>query len=470
MRFLVFVLSLSALAQEHRRLFLDALLVEEQQGLERRFHPLKKHAANPILVADTSCEQGGSGPYLYGTVLEDEGKLRMWYHYINKGYRNAYAESTDGIHWTKPDLGIHGCNEVVALNTNPEENPPQRERGECHNPSVIRLPDNRYAPNKYAMFCFGADYGKVRVAFSPNGFRWTFLPETAQKGLFESSDVVNFFHDPYSQQYVATWKGSTRRGRSAGIAVSKNALHWSKPLDAPIFTADDLDPPDTQIYGMPVFPYEGLYIALPWIYHAQSHYTPEMRMTRAEAEAQSPRTVDVQLAWSWDLLHWSRPPRRTPFLPTGAPGAFDSHMVFTSRAPVEMNNQLYFYYGGFHLPHDVKQTGGAIGLATLRKDGFCSMHAGAQEGSLVTRREALTVPALTINAVTGAGGEIRAELLDTHNNVIAGFSRNESIPFTGDATGHVLRWRSAAFSTAQKTTVKKIRFLLRNADLYSYIP
>ncbi|MFN7937876.1 MAG: hypothetical protein U0R19_31390 [Bryobacteraceae bacterium] len=450
MRFLIAALTLSAFAQDHRRLFLDALAIEQQQGLERRFHQLQKHPANPIVVTDTACEQGGSGPYLYGTVLHEEGMLRMWYHYINQGFRNAYAESTDGIHWTKPNLGIGKCNEVAP----------------CHNPSVIRLPNSQHAPNKYALFCFDKETAKVRAAFSPDGLHWTFTGQA----LFESSDVVNFFHDPYNNQFAATWKGATRRGRSAGIAISKDALHWSKPLDQPIFTADDLDPPDTQIYGMPVFPYQGFYIGLPWIYHAHSHYTPEMRMTRAEADAQSPRTVDVQLAWSWDLLHWTRPPQRAPFLQTGPPGAFDSHMIFTSIAPLEFNNQLYFYYGGFHLPHDAKQTGGAIGLATLRKDGFCSMHAGPQQGVLITRREALAKPQLTINAVTTSTGEIRAELLDTNNQVIPGFSRNESIPFTGDATSHTLRWRTSTFPGPHATSLKKIRFLLTNADLFSYQP
>src|SRR5262249_50021155 len=153
------------------------------------------------------------GPYLYGTVLRDAGKLRMWYHFTEGGYRNGYAESTDGIHWVKPNLGIvdfHGskANNIVA-----------GERNQCHNPSVILRPLPPGDRERYALFCFGADYSKVRAAFSPDGLHWNFAPETAKNGLFESSDVVNFFYDPYKQRYAATWKGATRRGRSVGIAV-----------------------------------------------------------------------------------------------------------------------------------------------------------------------------------------------------------------------------------------------------------
>ena len=48
----------------------------------------------------------------YGTVLLDEGRFRMWYY--GKYYTApskptqgpiCYAESDDGIHWTRPNLG-----------------------------------------------------------------------------------------------------------------------------------------------------------------------------------------------------------------------------------------------------------------------------------------------------------------------------------------------------------------------------
>ena len=446
----------------YRRLFLDPLVIEQQAALERVFHACRKYSANPVLIADTPWERGGSGPYLYGTILRDEGKLRMWYHFVQGGYRNAYAESADGIHWTKPDLGIVDFQGSKANNI--------FARNECHNPSVILRPLPAGDPQRYALFCWGADVSKVRAAFSPDGLHWKFVPETAKRGLFESSDVVNFFYDPYQQCYTATWKGATRRGRSVGIATSQDALHWTKPAQSPIFTADDLDPPDTQIYGMPVFPYEGLYIGLPWIYHADVHYPPEMLMTRAEAEKQSPCTVDVQMAWSWDLINWTRPPARPSFIPRGPKGSFDSDMIYTARAPIIDGDKLIFYYGGFDQPHNAKRANGAIGMATLRLDGFVSMHAGPEGGWLVTRREKIAAPEIKINAVTSAGGEIRAEILDLNGNVIPGFSQTDSIPFQGDAVRHTLRWKTPEFQPDQKNTVKKIRFVLKNADLYSYLP
>jgi len=195
----------------YRRLFLDALAIEKQSGIQRIFHQCEKYKGNPVITADTPWEIGGSGPYLYGTVMWDQNKLHLWYHFIQGGYRNAYAESIDGIHWTKPKLGIIEYNNskennmFITVTQDPDENPPRKNRGQCHNPNVIVRPWIENQQERYVLFCYGADYDKVRVAFSHDGLHWKFVPETAKNGLFESSDVVNFFYDLYQNRYVATW-------------------------------------------------------------------------------------------------------------------------------------------------------------------------------------------------------------------------------------------------------------------------
>jgi hypothetical protein len=74
--------------------------------------------------------------------------------------------------------------------------------------------------------------------------------------------------------------------------------------DGPVFGADDHDPDTTQIYGMPVFAYQGLFIGLPWIYRARYFRYGEYSVEKLhEAQSDSPRTMEVQLAWSWDLVH-----------------------------------------------------------------------------------------------------------------------------------------------------------------------
>ncbi len=461
-------------AAPYRRLFLDAMVVEESRGLSRLFHAARKYAKNPVIVKEHVWE--GSGPYIYGTVLRDNGKLRMWYQGIGPGAADvSYAESTDGVHWTKPVLGIveyQGSrkNNIVAPN------------GVCHIPSVIRLPKALSSDKQWAMYGYryAKDHagqqplqGGPSVVYSQDGLHWDWNPASEQQALFSSSDVTNFFHDPYTSRITATLKTTNRRHRAVGVAVSDDGLKWRRPVESAVFGADDLDPDATQVYGMPVFPYQGIYIGQPWIYHARwikygSYSRPEVMY---EAQQGSDCTVDVQLAWSHDLINWTRTPARQPFIALGAERAWDSGMIYTARAPVIMGEKLFFYYGGFDTIHDDnKRMQGAIGLATLRIDGFCSMQAGSTEGWLISRREVFNTPTVTINARCVPDGSVTAELLDRSNKSIAGFTRRECIAFTGDSVRHELRWKTGKFHQSLIDKDKKIRFHLQNAELFSYLP
>ena len=449
----------------YRRLFLDAMVVEESAGLTREFHAAEKYEGNPVLEKAHAWE--GWGPYVYGTVLKQGGKLRMWYQCIGGESADVMmAESEDGIAWTRPELGFVQSGGETNINiVGPRES--------CHIPSVIKVPEPASPERQWAMYGYAGKAGAA-VAFSPDGLRWNWERGPEQTNLFSTSDVTNFFFDPYKSRYVATYKTSNRRHRAAGVAVSRDGLTWTKPVEGAVFGADDLDPDATQIYGMPVFPYQGMYIGLPWIYHARwikyGKYTkPEVMY---EAQEGSPRTVDVQMAWSWDLINWTRPPAREPFIGLGEAGAFDDAGVYTARAPVMMGDKLYFYYGGFDTLHDGEgaDTHGAIGLATLRLDGFCSMRAGDEEGWLISRRELFNTPRVRINAKCGEGGYVAAEIVDRENRVVPGFSREECAPFGGDSVEHVLTWKTEAFPEGMVDKDRKIRFFVRNAELYSYLP
>lgn len=435
-----------------RRLFLDAMVTEESHGLTRVFHSAEKHAGNPIITGDRSWE--GWGPYLYGTVMQDGGKLKMWYSCIggDNGY-TCYAESKDGITWAKPNLGIIDSKGSTANNI----------VGTMGLPSVMKIGDKRWA-----MYSWGGGDRGPQVMFSEDGLRWT----GAKTKLFSSSDVVNFFYDPYRERYVSTYKIANRRHRATGLAVSSDGLEWTKPVEGPVFGADDLDPDASQVYGMPVFPYQGMYIGLPWIYHARwmkyGAYDSPNKMY--EAQKGSPCTVDVQFAWSWNLIQWTRPPDRKPFIALGERLEWDWGMIYTARAPIVVGDKLYFYYGGCDNIHDVEPVHCAIGLATLRLDGFCSMHAGTKEGWLISRREVFRMPRVTINALTGPTGYVVAELLDRNNSVIPGFSRMDCIPFKGDSVRGVIEWKTQSFPKKLIDADKKVRFFLKSADLYSYLP
>ncbi|MEY3226528.1 MAG: hypothetical protein RLZZ536_1147 [Planctomycetota bacterium] len=91
-----------------RRLFLDAAAVEQQRGLRRVFHAATPFDGNPVFSQDLSRRGLGAinGPCVYGTVMREAGRFRMWYQLLLDGNHVGYAESVDGIRWTAPDLGI----------------------------------------------------------------------------------------------------------------------------------------------------------------------------------------------------------------------------------------------------------------------------------------------------------------------------------------------------------------------------
>lgn len=441
-----------------RRLFLDAMVTEESAGLKRTFHAATKYKGNPVVVADKPWE--GTGIAAGGTVMWRGNKITVRYKcWPPKTTAGAcLAESEDGIHFTKPNLGL-------------VEWDGSRDNNICgSHGSIIKMRNPISPKHQWGYYGYGGKEGAA-VSFGETGLRSDGTDR--RTGLFTTSDVVYFFYDPYQDRYVSTFKTANRRHRAVGIAVSKDGLEWHKPVElGPVFGADELDPDPTQVYGMPVFPYQGWYIGLPWLYHARwmkwGVYDTPKKMY--EAQEGTPCTIDTHFAWSWDLVSWNRTPERKPFIPLGKPGSWDCEMVASARNPVVVGDNLYFYYGGYSTVHDTLEAKCGVGLAILRVDGFCSMKAGREEGWLISRREVFSTPRVTINALTRPGGYVAAELVDRWNNVIPGFSREDCVPFEGDSVGHELQWRKKKFPPKWLEPDKKIRFFLKNAELYSYLP
>src|SRR5581483_963123 len=85
------------------QLFLDEHLIETKKNVELRLHEPRR--AEIVLRRDRPYEDAA----MYDpTVIKDGDRYRMWYraNFNRLPYYMAYAESSDGIHWTKPDLGL----------------------------------------------------------------------------------------------------------------------------------------------------------------------------------------------------------------------------------------------------------------------------------------------------------------------------------------------------------------------------
>jgi hypothetical protein len=124
--------------------------------------------------------------------------------------------------------------------------------------------------------------------------------------------------------------------------------------------------------------------------------------------------------------------------------------------------------------------GHAIGLATMRLDGFVSMDGYDTPGSVTTKPLASNGDRLVLNArapqaaydaqpqAAAPYGVLRAEVLDGDGRVIERYSADDCDSFTGDDLRHVVTWRGRPRLPRLDGDAFRLRFHLRNAALYSF--
>ena len=243
-----------------RQLFIDDYLIASSEGLTRRVHEAKKHPGNPLISPDKPWEAGGCVSQL---VLHDKktGRFRMWYSGLKSfvlpsGIQvrspTCYAESEDGIRWTKPELGLHEyegskANNIVILVGGLvgifEEpgDPKHRFKGVVWHD--WRASDCTPPPEGYYLYT------------SPDGIRWK-QQRSEPIGLNQShtqpgiGDTSAFRWDSRLRKYVGDAKILFRQPetmRCRGMMESDDLIHWTRPRMT--LYPDGLDAPDSQIYG-----------------------------------------------------------------------------------------------------------------------------------------------------------------------------------------------------------------------------
>ena len=444
------------------QLFVDDHLVETKKGLIRTYHPFEKYSGNPVLTGDKPWED--YRVFVYGTVLpHEEGPgYRLWYHASADGYLNLYATSQDGINWDKPNLGL------VEREGIPEENNLIFWRSkEDHMPQVIHTPWEPDPQKRYKLINY--DYGRTPpdhmtsgfwAAYSPDGIRWTEVEKNPV--LVDPGDVGNFVWDPHTERYLGYPKTFAPvrgyRRRSVGFTSTTDSEKW--PPAELILVPDEVDDrwvtrdgQHTDLYGLSGFAYESTYLGFLWIFRIE--------------DGKNEGRIFAELVSSHDGIHWVRQEgERPPILPLGEAGSWDQAVVVTLNQPMVEGDTIRLYYGGTNDYH----TGGgkaAIGLATLRKDGFASLDAGSEMGTVTTRPLIGSDGELRLNTAVN-GGWVKVEVLDRQGNVIDGYSRDDCDPISADTVNQKVTWGSRS-ELPETNDSLRFRFLLVNAALYSFM-
>ncbi len=442
----------------------------KRQAVTRHFHQAHKHAGNPILAGDQPS-------FLWVVRDDDTGLFRMYYQAnfrnelaaSDKGrkYRThiAYAESEDGVHWRRPDLNLFDWHtgEPNNIVIGRRDIPNMESCGPC----LLDVPQRDRRGYQYLMLyrAKGAGIGDltgIRIVGSNDGIHWDEESDTRVAHL-HSDHHNTISYDTDRRQYVMYCRakhiyrkwgeemldtGASRRvARMTSDQLWGDWMQQSSPQT--IMVPDEIDAEShfNFFYGMPTRRWAGIY----W------GFLEPFRMNDF---------IYTQLALSRDGIHFTRPPDRSKLIEYAEPGSWDDEMIFASPAWVEVGDEWWIYYSGWDGPHGTPERTGAIGLATIRKEGFVSMHGPSGGGVVCTRTMRWPGGRLLINADADEG-ELRVRISDADRQPLVGFDYDDCETFRDDEVSHEVIWRDRDINSLKGETIR-LEFYLENADLFTF--
>jgi hypothetical protein len=469
--FLAFMLAAVAGASP-RHLFLDPALLTESERAELRVNPPQR--SEIVIMPDRPWEKRMIT--FYTTVIEEGGRLRMWYVCRDDDNRPnlAYAESVDGVKWTKPELGLveHGGskrNNLVGV--------PSLDG------AVFR--DPKAAPGEeYVYVSHSTLEGTFRYT-SPDGLRWK---RDAEPLLPFRADTQNItFWDERVGRYVIylrgwdvgdDWRQRLRKvvrleldtlAKPAGIVPSGRGTNPENARDRPriadeiptVLRADAGDPAGTDIYTIAAQRYPldpRWYVGFPSFFLRDKHI--------------SDGRLEVQFIGSRDGVTWERYDR-APYVAPGLAGGESQNMTYIGPGLVVRGDEIWQYGTGYRGRHGAVEERklrpeGAIYRHVHRVDGFVSLDTGGTPGRARTAPVTVDGTRLRLNVDTRALGRLRVALLDAEGRPLPGFSADDCDPVWINATGVDVSWRGKTDLAALRGRKVSLEFRSHRTKLYSF--
>jgi hypothetical protein len=468
---------------DRRELFVDRVLIDRLDNAVLRLHePISGGVA---IRLDKPWEGPANFPL---SVLEQDGRLLMYYRAMrldpaDKTGILCVAVSEDGGEtWVKPALGLveWGGTRQTNIVADEQGNPIMAIPWLDTRPGV---PDDQHikaihseALSGEAHTAFQDPAGPKRLVFwvSSDGFTFRKLapqPEMISplRNCFDGGNTV--FWSEAEQQYVLYYRwyeGEWGSGwRSMARATSKDLFYWSESV--PMTYGDT---PREQFYTNNTTPY----FRAPHIYIAPAARFMEGRrvITDEQAAAIGLRTSHgffygndcsdgVLLTSRAGSTQYDRTFMETFIRP--GPGA--ANWVSRTNYPVTgilpAGPERIQMFVARHYMQDTWH----VERLLLRTDGFVSISAPWAGGEAVTRPLIFAGRLLEINYRTGAAGSVRVELQDETGSPIPGHALADCEEIIGDEIERVVAWRGGSDVSALAGRPVRLRFVLREADLFS---
>ena len=442
-------------------LFVDNFLIGSMEGVELRLH--SPRSAGKVFAFDQPWEGNTS---LYVTVLQDGDRYRLYYRgsvhpdYVIRSrvgpdetvppahdQLTSYAESTDGVHWTRPSLGIH------EFNGSKDNSIIWMGKG-AHNFTPF-IDGNPAAPASERYKAVAG--GPLLALKSADGIHWEKMQDEPiiSDGKFDSQNLA--FWDAGRGLYVCIYRDFIQGVRTIKTATSKDFLHWT-----PGQWAEFGDAPPEHLYTNATVPYfraPHIYVAFP------KRFQPWRAVVDEPPHA---GLSDGVFMSSRDGVHWNRfieafiRPGRDPRNWVHRTNAVSTGLARTAPDEISLYVSRHYTYPTAHLERMV-----------LRTDGFVSVHAGYPGGELLTKPMVFAGGRLVLNYATSAAGSVRVEVQDVDGDPLPGFSLENSPVMYGDEIEAEVLWKRPQGRTDRKPLARltghpvRLRFVLRDADLYS---
>lgn len=428
-----------------RELLVDDYLIDSLTGEAKQTvqQPVPKEV---VLVTGKPWE---GNTCAYYSIFQDGDLYRMYYrgsHYDTETKQathpevTCYAESRDGIEWTKPNLGL------FEFEGSKENNIVWSGIGtHCFTPFKDENP-NCASDAKYKAFARGRPTGKKGLyAFkSPDAIHWTKMKDepVITEGAFDSQNLA--FWDVHAKIYRG-YHRDFRKVRDVKWEVSEDFLNWSDPE-----FLDYGDQPLEHLYtnaiqNAPRAPH--ILIGFP------TRYLPNEGQ-RVEPTFMSSRDGHSFHRWYEPVIPESAPEdrggNRSNYMTWGIldlPSEPDSYSVYATEA----------YYTG---------PDSRVRRFVFRKDGYVAV-GSTGAGGMLTKPLSFEGKSLSLNYLTQPKGAVRLEILQADGTPIPGFTAQDCDNLSGDHIDGQVSWNGSADVSKLAGTPIRLRFELKDAQLFS---
>ena len=454
-----------------REVFWDDFLIDPERttAISRLVSPVEKEC---VFLFDREEEVFAVS---YPNVVQTEDGYRMYYlsfdpaSHGKKKIRMRVIESADGLHWTRPALGLFpavtpGADNVVIDSMD--------DSSLCvfRDPNPACPPEAKYKALSLVFLDRATDRRSLWLWTSPDGYHFTRGEMVTDQGRFDTLNAT-FWENGKYYSYVRNLHGDGAGGivRDVRVTESEDFVHWTAPV--PLSYDDGLD---FQMYTNNVMPYPRaphIRIGMPSRYVERQVWTKnDDQFGSAARKKRAAETIELRCALavtdlvfmcSRDGQHFHRYPQAylTPGLETGINWIYGD--CFASWPLTDTGDTYSFYMNKDGMGEAPKQ----LYRYELRKDGFACRMAEAEERELVTKPLTFEGNVLHLNMATSAFGGIYVQVLDADGEPLSG----ESVEIYGDSLDRAVYFPDGSDFSAYAGRPVRLRFRMRDAALYSMI-